>query len=44
MIGCPCRGSSFHISLVMTDELRFCCKCSIDVGAKLTWVLVVKSL
>lgn len=38
---CPCRGSSSHVSLVMTDGLRFCCECSIDVGAKLSWVLVV---
>lgn len=38
---CPYHGSSSHISLVMTDGLGFCCKCSIDVGAKLSWVLVV---
>lgn len=39
--GCPCLGSSSHISLVMTDDLGVCCKCNIDVGAKLAWVLVV---
>lgn len=43
-MGCPCRGPSFHISLVKTDDLGFCYKCSIDVGAKLAWVLVVKRL
>lgn len=41
---CPYHGPSFHISLVMTDDLGFCYKCSIDVGAKLAWVLVVKRL
>lgn len=44
VMGCPCRGPSFHISLVKTDDLGFCYKCSIDVGAKLAWVLVVKRL
>lgn len=36
--------ASFPDSLVMTDDLGFCYKCSIDVGAKLAWVLVVKRL
>lgn len=36
---CPCHGSSAHIFLVMTDGFEFCCKCSVDVGAKMVWVL-----
>lgn len=41
MTGCSCHGSSSHTSLVMTDDLEFCSKCSTDVQAKLVWVLIL---